>query len=276
MNENLEKSMEKSIVNKVESVSVKLQEFWETNPETWLKTAEYQFRLAGIVNEETKYYHIASRLPSNVAQSISDILKFDYKAGMYDLLRDALIERYTPSNTARLHALLDEKRGDRKPAKFMRDLINLSQNNFPIDVIIHRWLQNVPPIVAAATEEAANTLIEQFQKESKYDSSRMEKMLKHADNIYDLIERDRQVLAVKTGHSNRNNNNKNRFRSQSRSRRSSSRSRRFNPKGSWCENHFKYREKAYSCLKPDTCKYRPQYKASTSADTKNENTAPRV
>lgn len=58
------KNDEKTVTNKVESVSVKLQEFWESDPETWLKTAEYQFRLAGIVNEETKYYHIASRLPS--------------------------------------------------------------------------------------------------------------------------------------------------------------------------------------------------------------------
>ena len=252
-------------------ISVKLQEFWESNPETWLKTAEYQFRLAGIANEETKYYHIASRLPSKVAESISDILKFDYKKGMYDALRDALIERYTPSSTARLHALLDEKRGDRKPSKFMRDLINLSQDNFPIDVIIHRWLQNVPPIVAAATEESANALIEQFRKESKYDLAKMEKTLKQADNIYELIERDRQVVAVKSGHANRNNNNNNnryRNRSNSRSTRSSSRSRQFNPNGTWCRNHFKFRDQCHTCLKPDTCKYRSRNKPSTSTDSK--------
>ncbi|KAH9494372.1 hypothetical protein DERF_015062 [Dermatophagoides farinae] len=52
-NFNNQKSSDEKTVSKVESVSVKLQEFWESNPETWLKKAEYQFRLAGIVSEES-------------------------------------------------------------------------------------------------------------------------------------------------------------------------------------------------------------------------------
>lgn len=43
------------------AVAVKLPDFWKNDPTMWFAQAEAQFALAGVVQDETKYFHIIIR-----------------------------------------------------------------------------------------------------------------------------------------------------------------------------------------------------------------------
>lgn len=62
---------------------VRLPRFEAANVEYWLDQAEFRCQLAGIVDDATKYYLVASKLPSLVAMMVSELMRFEYSDGLY-------------------------------------------------------------------------------------------------------------------------------------------------------------------------------------------------
>jgi len=56
------------------SRNVSLPEFWTDNPAVWFIQAEAQFQLKGITDRKTKFYHIVSKIPKEIAVSCVDII----------------------------------------------------------------------------------------------------------------------------------------------------------------------------------------------------------
>ncbi|KAH7982589.1 hypothetical protein HPB52_006033 [Rhipicephalus sanguineus] len=58
----------------VSAVQLRLPSFWPQDPQVWLHQVKAQFFLYRNASETTRYYHVASVLPPDVASELSDVL----------------------------------------------------------------------------------------------------------------------------------------------------------------------------------------------------------
>ncbi|XP_037502296.1 uncharacterized protein LOC119376584 [Rhipicephalus sanguineus] len=58
----------------VSAVQLRLPSFWPQDPQVWFHQVEAQFSLYRTASETTRYYHVASVLPPDVASELSDVL----------------------------------------------------------------------------------------------------------------------------------------------------------------------------------------------------------
>ena len=56
------------------AVSLKLPEFWPSDPELWFARVEASFEAQGITLEKTKFGHVVRVLPAQYASEVRDII----------------------------------------------------------------------------------------------------------------------------------------------------------------------------------------------------------
>ncbi len=74
-----------------------------------INAVEAQFRIAHITSEETKYYHIISRLPAAVLIECENVVVESYQKDDLNKLKQALLDRYTLSTDQRIIIILNEQ-----------------------------------------------------------------------------------------------------------------------------------------------------------------------
>uniref|UniRef100_A0A1I8IFH7 Integrase catalytic domain-containing protein n=1 Tax=Macrostomum lignano TaxID=282301 RepID=A0A1I8IFH7_9PLAT len=103
----------------VAAVSVKAPPFYRNNPDAWFQTLESQFKLARITSEETKYHHLVSNLPEDVA---SVLLSSETPAN-YTLLKTSVCNMMQKSKQEKINELLaTSDLGGDKPSIFLQRL----------------------------------------------------------------------------------------------------------------------------------------------------------
>jgi len=103
-------------------VAIKPPQFFRNSPETWFTQIESQFILANITKSETKYHHLISFLPEDIAcEVISPTVK------TYEDLKSAVIN-YLKANKHQLieTALSAIELGDKRPSQ----LVNAVKKRF--------------------------------------------------------------------------------------------------------------------------------------------------
>lgn len=145
----------------VDHVSVKAPAFYTKSPEAWFRRMESQFVLANITNSKTKYHHIMSALPEDIAMNIITDDGEDY-----DALKDAVLK----SLRANKHELIEKALSsieleDRRPSQLLIEIkrrfaeIGLT----PDDTIIKsRLLKAMPPSVRTALVGHAEVSVDQY------------------------------------------------------------------------------------------------------------------
>lgn len=107
------------------AVSLKLPEFWPSDPELWFAQAEALFAAQNITQEKTKFGHVVRVLPAQYASEVRDIILQPPEAP-YTALKTQLQHRVCPSKRQRLQQLLHvEDLGDRKPSQLLRHMLKL-------------------------------------------------------------------------------------------------------------------------------------------------------
>lgn len=152
----------------VSSLQVRLPPFWPQNPQVWFHQVEAQFCLARITSETTRYYHVASSLPPDVAGELSDVLSAPMGATPYQHLKTKVLERFMPSDRTRLQQLLTgEDLGDRRPSQLLRRMQQLlGERDIPNHSALLRelFLQRLPQpirlVLAAAGDVTLDRLAE--------------------------------------------------------------------------------------------------------------------
>ncbi|CAN7943356.1 unnamed protein product [Ixodes hexagonus] len=108
------------------AVRLKLPPFWTKNAKVWFAQVEAQFQLQHITSQITKYLHVVSALPAEVADELEDILAATPTANQYDHLKAAILARKTASERSRLQSLLNmEELGDQRPSQLLRRMRQL-------------------------------------------------------------------------------------------------------------------------------------------------------
>lgn len=239
---------------------VKMQPFYENDPELWFMIVEQQFATKRITSERSKYAHVVSNLNCNTAIQVKGIIKASYVDGHYDRLKQALIAIYAETATEKVRKLISNADiGDRKPSQFLHYMQSLTDESVNDDFIKKLWIQRLPPTLRAILSTSRDNLetlakmadsmwevTDRFTISSvKREEDTLEKISKKLD---DLSER---LSLIENG------NRKSRRDATPHRRASTSKSQaRDNDdnKHDKCWYHYKYGEKATKCRSP--CKFK--------------------
>ena len=246
----------------INAASVKLPEFIIKNPRLWLIQAEAQFRIAHITSEETKYYHIISRLPAAVLIECEDVVVETYQKDDLNKLKQALLDRYTLSTDQRIKEVLDNIRFTQPelPSAFFRRLMATASGALPYDIILQRFRERLPSNISNAIAPMTNNLGALFKNTKQRPADEEKTMLEVAD----AIQPQSSVSAISTppyqqvssyqSRSTAQHSSRGKHHSATRSRSPSA--KRFQENGSWCKNHFTFREKTRTCSRPGRCTFK--------------------
>ncbi|UYV69629.1 hypothetical protein LAZ67_7000033 [Cordylochernes scorpioides] len=207
--------------------SIKAPEFWPNDPELWFITLESQFLLnkpSPITNDDTKFSYLISLLPPSTA-----------------------IEQL----------LTQEELGDRLPSQLLRHLRQLiGESKAVSDTTLKMlWMQRLPKniqIILTTQEQASlNSLADLADRVTEITSSPSSSTSTLEKELASLRA---EISALKIDLNKKEERiPRSRSRSSSSSRKSSPNSyRKYNPNGSWCWYHFRFKHHARKCISPCT------------------------
>lgn len=120
--------------------------FWENDPVLWFINLEANFFNRRVTSDCAKYNQLINRLPQNISSQVRDILSCPPPEMKYETLKQAIIQRTTPSDKARLQQLFrDLQLGDRMPSALLRDMQQLlGTSNMDAGILRELWMQRLP------------------------------------------------------------------------------------------------------------------------------------
>lgn len=249
---------------------VKMQPFYENDPELWFTIVETQFAVRKITNEKSKYLHVVSNLNCNTANQVKDILKTPFVEGQYAKLKDTLISIYAETSTKKFRKLISGTEiGDKKPSQFLHHMKSLANEAITDEFIKKLWIQRLPATIRAVLSASTDNLdnlakmadsmwevsdrfcVNSVEAKDKNHVSEVDKITKLLEKLADrmsAIEKNQQQRTSRrdsTPHRSRN-------RSKSNNNNGSKRS----DGDGLCWYHDKYGADAKSCRQP--CNYKPK------------------
>ncbi|KAH7968666.1 hypothetical protein HPB52_010578 [Rhipicephalus sanguineus] len=107
----------------VSAVSFRLPRFWPADPSLWLAQVSSQFVTARLTAQTSKFHHVVSALPPEIASEIRHLILAPPETNPYEKLSAELLKRTSSSERQRLQQLISaEELGDRKPSQLLRRL----------------------------------------------------------------------------------------------------------------------------------------------------------
>ncbi|UYV71403.1 hypothetical protein LAZ67_8003004, partial [Cordylochernes scorpioides] len=236
-------------------------EFWPNDPELWFITLESQFLLnkpSPIRNDDTKFSYLISLLPPSTAIEVREFIISPPPDNKYDALKKAIIKCTADSEFKKLQQLLtQEELGDRLPSQLLRHLRQLiGESKAVSDTTLKMlWMQRLPKniqIILTTQEQASlNSLADLADRVTEITSS--------PSSSTSTLEKELAFLRAEISALKIDLNKKeeriprSRSRSSSSSRKSSPNTyRKYNPNGSWCWYHFRFKHHARKCISPCT------------------------
>ncbi|KAM7298918.1 hypothetical protein ISCGN_019485 [Ixodes scapularis] len=108
------------------ATQLRLPAFWAKNPWAWFSQVEAQFHLRRITTQESRYYHVVSALPPEVADELDDVLALPPPENAYDHIKETILARKAASEASRIQQLLTtEELGDRRPSQLLHRMRQL-------------------------------------------------------------------------------------------------------------------------------------------------------
>ncbi|XP_042908752.1 uncharacterized protein [Parasteatoda tepidariorum] len=124
-------------VSEASAVSIKIRPFWVERPEMWFFRVEAQFRIAGIVAEETKFNYLVAQLEPRFIENIWDMIK-DATSNKYTAAKERLLSTFTESENKKIKRLLAGiELGDMAPSHFLRQMRSLAGSEVISDKVLH-------------------------------------------------------------------------------------------------------------------------------------------
>ena len=112
----------------INTVAVKLPDFWVKDPDLWFYQAECAFRRSRITTSHTMFEYVVMRLPEAVSVSVRALLLSvsPQTVDPYEQLKAALSASFGKTRWQRAFELLDHPEiGDRRPSRMMADMLAL-------------------------------------------------------------------------------------------------------------------------------------------------------
>ena len=130
----------------VRVVAIKLPQFWPEQPYVWFAQAESQFALKHVTVSLTKFHHVVSVLPQQVAAGVLDLIRSPPSSNPYTTLKARLEQTYALSDYQRAEHLVNlPALGDQRPSHLMNQMLALLPDKHePGFIFKFMFLQRLP------------------------------------------------------------------------------------------------------------------------------------
>ncbi|UYV66084.1 hypothetical protein LAZ67_4000104 [Cordylochernes scorpioides] len=218
----------------------------------------YRITPSPITNDHTKFSYLISLLPPSTAIEVREFIISPPHDNKYDALKKAIIKCTADSEFKKLQQLLtQEELGDRLPSQLLRHLRQLiGESKAVSDTTLKMlWMQRLPKniqIILTTQEQASlNSLADLADRVTEITSSPSSSTSTLEKELASLRA---EISALKIDLNKKEESiPRSRSRSSSSSRKSSPNSyRKYNPNGSWCWYHFRFKHHARKCISPCT------------------------
>ncbi|XP_075744116.1 uncharacterized protein LOC142802917 [Rhipicephalus microplus] len=153
----------------------------------WFSQIEARFELLRITSQQSKYLHVVSALPPDIADAVDDVLASTPSEKPYDELKSTVLKCIQVSEHSRLQQLLShEELGDQRPSQLlhrMRQLLGQQaseerQHSLLRDLFLQRLPQSTWMILAGS------------------DGVTLERLAQLADRVTDCTEPSKMSIAA--------------------------------------------------------------------------------
>jgi hypothetical protein len=234
----------------VNTVAVKLPDFWIRDPDVWFYQAECSFRRARVTSSHTMFEHVVMRLPEAVSISVRSLLLSITQAteDPYEQLKARLTKNFGKTRWQRAFELLDHPEiGDRRPSRLMSDMLALlPAGTTPDTLFLALFLRRLPSSIRDHLAAA--------------DCATAEEMATLADMLWDarasgsvsVVEEDSVAAISGRSASPREGHRRSPDRQRSQRGRGGGNTTRPRPQtpGKLCKLHKKWGAAAHNCWPP--------------------------
>ena len=241
-----EKSEEKTLqanqhpIDNINAVAIKMPPFWSSDPELWFYQVDALFQTKKITGNKTKFNHVVATISPQAAGTVRDIIRNPPVNNAYEILKEALIKRNSPTRHNRLQQLLQQSTlGDQKPSELLRNMRHLNGDDEETDLFKELFLQRMPKevkVVLIAFGEKA-TLDELADTADNMIDASTSNVYNHQINEIEQLREEVAALRFKS-----RANDSSRSRNTQKPTDSSA--------SSWCWYHTRFGTRARSCIKP--------------------------
>ncbi|GBM40300.1 hypothetical protein AVEN_23868-1 [Araneus ventricosus] len=125
-------------------VNVKISPFWIDKPKIRFHQVEAQFKISGIIAEETKINYLISQLDPKVVENVWDIISSDSQT-KYMNSKTRLLNLFKESENARIQRLITGiDLGDLKPSQLLQKIRSVATSDVSENLIKTLWLGKLP------------------------------------------------------------------------------------------------------------------------------------
>lgn len=130
----------------IQSVSLKLPQFWADGAKIWFQQAESQFAIRNITAQQTKYHHVVAALPGEIAVKLQDFFENVPEENQYTVLKSRLLKKFSYTDLEKAEMVRSMPGlGDRKPSDLMDAFLTVcpaGQQMSPL--FINEFLRRIP------------------------------------------------------------------------------------------------------------------------------------
>lgn len=235
-------------------ITVKAPPFWRANPALWFCQLEAQFDLNRITSDRSKYNTVVAAIESSILHQVSDLVLNPPLTGLYNALKQRLLDVFAESEQSRLKKLLGEiELAEQKPTTLLREMRSLAGDSITADLLKTLWLQRLPcniqailSISSEGIESLAIMADKIFETSSRpTDGGSFSRSSDYQNQISAL---SRQIAEMKT-HLSRRDHANNHSRSRSKTPRPKTKTDdQSDTDSKVCWYHNRWGDKATSCI----------------------------
>lgn len=133
----------------VVTVSSRISDFWRDQPGLWFLHTE-AILAPQKLSDEHRFNLIVSKLPKDVIQQVSDLLRDPPASKKFEALKLRLISTYEESEAKQFEKLLSQMDlGEQKPSQLLRRMRELAHDKINDDTLSMLWMRHLPASVRA-------------------------------------------------------------------------------------------------------------------------------
>ncbi|XP_076043613.1 uncharacterized protein LOC143026728 [Oratosquilla oratoria] len=162
----------------VNAVSLKLPPFSTIDAPSWFRRTEIQFRLRKISASQTKADYVLEAIPEDVFPLISQWLDQHDGVIQYDVLKQYLLQEFTPSAASRAAKILQlsqQPLGDIKPSTAYLEMMSIARlpntangTSRDVDMLRQLWLMRLPVPVRSALGNAEEMTTDEVSRKADH------------------------------------------------------------------------------------------------------------
>ena len=130
--------------------SLRLPEFWVTDPVAWFAHVEAHFELENLESQQHRYFNVIKALSQDSLRLIKDIIASPHPTTPYEVLKDRLLNNHSLSDFQKIERQfkMGELGAQQRPSELLAHLVELTPaDEMESKYLIFLFIQRLPKIL---------------------------------------------------------------------------------------------------------------------------------